>query len=165
MSAESSKPLLIAGTGALACLFAARLSAAGTPIYMMGSWAEGLEALRRSGVRLVDAQGGESAYAVDIIDTNQAVSSQDPLVDYALVLVKSWQTSRVAGQLSQRLSPHGLVITLQNGLGNRERLAEVLDAKRVALGVTTVGARLLAPGQVRQAGSARYLTGYNARIG
>ena len=47
------QPILIVGTGALATLFAARLSAAGHPISMLGSWKNGLRALRKNGARLV----------------------------------------------------------------------------------------------------------------
>jgi 2-dehydropantoate 2-reductase len=71
-----------------------------------------------------------------------------PTVDLILVLVKAWQTSHVAKQLAQIPSLHGTVITLQNGLGNREILAASLGFERVALGVTTLGATLLGPGWV-----------------
>ncbi len=37
-------------------------------------------------------------------------------------------------------------------MGNREKLAKILGAKRVSLGVTTLGATLLGPGRVKQAG-------------
>ena len=55
------QPILIAGTGALATLFAARLSAAGHPVNMLGTWANGLQALNENGARLVDADGTERA--------------------------------------------------------------------------------------------------------
>jgi len=45
-----------------------------------------------------------------------------------------------------------LVVTLQNGVGNREILAEALGAERVGQGVTALGATLLGPGRVRHAG-------------
>jgi 2-dehydropantoate 2-reductase len=70
------------------------------------------------------------------------------------VLVKSWQTARSARGLAQCLDPGGLALTLQNGLGNREQLAQVLGDGRVALGVTTAGATLLGPGRVRPVGEA-----------
>ncbi|HXD12276.1 MAG TPA: 2-dehydropantoate 2-reductase N-terminal domain-containing protein, partial [Anaerolineales bacterium] len=41
--------ILIVGTGALACLFAARLTQAGQNILMLGTWKEGLDALRSNG--------------------------------------------------------------------------------------------------------------------
>jgi ketopantoate reductase len=42
--------VLIVGTGALACLFAARLSAASTAVILLGTWKEGLQALGERGV-------------------------------------------------------------------------------------------------------------------
>jgi 2-dehydropantoate 2-reductase len=71
---------------------------------------------------------------------------------YALVLVKAWQTERVAGQLSECLANDGLVVTLQNGLENYETLTRSLGLNRVALGTTTTGATLLGPGLARAGG-------------
>ena len=115
---------LIVGTGALATLFAARLSAAGHSITMLGTWRSGLEALKKNGARLVDSNGVESAYRVNVTD-----NPRDCLgARYALVLVKSWQTERAARQLGECLAEDGLAVTLQNGLGNRETLVKFLDA-------------------------------------
>jgi len=137
--------LLIVGTGALACLFASRLSAAGVAVTMLGTWPEGLAALQNNGVR---TEGLDSAGPVQVTADSAACTG----VKLALVLVKSWQTARAAGQLAQCLAADGLALTLQNGLGNREKLEATLGAQRVALGVTTTGATLLAPGLVRPGG-------------
>jgi 2-dehydropantoate 2-reductase len=142
------QPILIAGTGALATLFAARLSAAGHPITMLGTWENGLRALQENGARLVDANSAEYAYPVKA--TNNPADCRE--ARFALVLVKSWQTERVAGQLAESLAEDGLALTLQNGMGNRELLARTLGLPRVALGVTTTGATLLGPGLARAGG-------------
>ena len=140
--------ILIVGTGALATLFAARLSQAGHAVTMLGSWQGGLDALRKEGVRLVDSDGQEHRFKVQAIgETRQAQGAK-----YALVLVKAWQTERVAAQLKECLADDGIALTLQNGLGNREALARSLGVDRVALGVTTTGATLLGPGRVRAGG-------------
>lgn len=140
--------ILIVGSGALATLFAARLSQAGHRISMLGSWHAGLDALRSHGARVAELNGDESAYPVHVTD--------DPLecrgASFALVLVKAWQTGRAARQLKDCLAEDGLAVTLQNGLGNRETLAWDLGPGRVALGVTTSGATLLGPGLARAAG-------------
>lgn len=140
--------ILIVGTGALATLFAARLAQAGNQITMLGMWKEGLEALRNDGARLVDASGNEHRFEVQAIDDPQECRG----IKHALVLVKAWQTERVAAQLAECLAEDGLAITLQNGLGNRETLARSLGLGRVALGATTTGATLLGPGLVRAGG-------------
>jgi 2-dehydropantoate 2-reductase len=145
---EHQPPILIVGTGAMACLFAGRLSAAHIPITMLGTWQEGLEALRQNGVTMVDQDGSEHIYPVNAIDDPMDCSG----ALYALVLVKAWQTERAARQLAACLSPQGLALTLQNGMGNRETLALALGSQRAALGATTAGAYLLGPGRVRPAG-------------
>lgn len=142
------KTFLIVGTGAMACLFAARLAAAGAQVVMLGSWNEGLLALRAAGVRLVDTEGVENSYPVQVISRPQECSG----VRFALVLVKAYQTARAAGQLAECLAADGLALTVQNGAGNYETLTRALGARRVALGVTTTGATLLEAGRVRQSG-------------
>jgi 2-dehydropantoate 2-reductase len=142
------KSLLIVGTGALATLFAARLSAAGHSVTMLGTWKSGLDSLRKTGARLVDSDGIERVYRVHATDDPQECAG----ARYALVLVKAWQTERAARQLKQCLAEDGLAVTLQNGLGNRETLARDLGEARVLLGSTTTGATLLGPGLVRAGG-------------
>ena len=140
--------ILIVGTGALATLFAARLAQAGNQITMLGTWKAGLDALQKNGARLVDTEGHEHRFQVQAIDDPRESSG----VKHALVLVKAWQTQRAAMQLQECLARDGLAITLQNGLGNREMLAQRLGLARVALGVTTTGATLLEPGMARAGG-------------
>ncbi|MGD2252730.1 MAG: 2-dehydropantoate 2-reductase [Anaerolineales bacterium] len=144
----TTKPeLVIAGTGAMACLFGARL-AEHTDLTLLGTWPEGLAALKEKGITLVEADGSERTMPVRATDDpRQCVG-----VRQALVLVKSWQTERAARQLAECLSSEGVALTLQNGLGNLELLQQILGAERAALGVTTIGATLLAPGRVRAGG-------------
>lgn len=139
--------VLIIGSGALACLFAARLVATGEQVDLLATWPEGLRALQTSGVML-EVDGAHSTYPVR--------ASNDPHAFIgarrALVLVKAWQTPRAAQQLQDCLAPDGVALTLQNGLGNQEELERVLGAARVAIGVITTGATLVAPGVVRWGG-------------
>ena len=142
--------ILLVGTGALATLFAARLSEAGHSVHMLGTWKHGLHALQQNGARIVASRtnGNEHAYKVHATDDPREVNG----AKHALVLVKSWQTERAAHQLKQALASDGLAVTLQNGLGNRETLVRDLGPARVALGITTTGATLLGPGLVRAGG-------------
>jgi 2-dehydropantoate 2-reductase len=140
-----NKKILIAGTGALATLFAARLSAAGMEVTLLGTWREALDAFNIHGAQVE----GEQPYPVH--------ATADPMecapARLALVLVKSWQTERVARQLAECLAANGLAVSLQNGLGNTEVLARTLGLPRIATGITTLGATLSAPGVVRLAGT------------
>ena len=97
-------------------------------------------------------------------------ATTDPTVigpyDVVLILVKAHQTHWAAKQVrdfiqsqynessnSSLITHHSsLAITLQNGVGNRELLAETLGSEHVGQGVTSLGATLLGPGRVRHAG-------------
>ena len=136
--------LLIVGSGALATLFAARLSEAGVYVTMLGSWREGLVALRKTGACL------NGRYGQIVSPTDNPADCRG--VKYALVLVKSWQTEHSASQLAKCLADDGLAVTLQNGLGNDTILSNTLGLQRVSRGVTTLGATLIAPGFVRSGG-------------
>lgn len=140
--------ILLVGTGALSTLFAARLSEAGHRVSMLGTWKDGLQALGENGARISDANGDERSYQVHATNDPNEVKG----IKHAIVLVKSWQTKRAADQLKGILAPDGIALTLQNGLGNRERLARDLGPRRVALGITTTGATLLGPGLVKVGG-------------
>jgi len=140
--------ILIVGTGALAVLFAARLTQAGQDVTMLGTWQSGLKALRQRGARLLDNAGNKEKFSVRVTDDPQDCRG----IKYAIVLVKSWQTERAASQLADCLPNDGLCLTLQNGLGNREILANKLDGGRVLLGATTTGGTLLEPGFVKLGG-------------
>lgn len=156
----SAKPkVVIAGTGAMACLFAARL-AQHAQVTLLGTWPEGLAALGGGGIRLQEANGSEQRIEV--------VVSDDPAdctgTKLALVLVKSWQTERTAKQLARCLDAEGVALTLQNGLGNLEILEQALGTERAALGVTTTGATMLGPGHVRVGGTGPTHLGYHPRL-
>jgi len=140
--------ILIIGTGALATLFANRLAATGVEVSMLGTWSEGLNALRERGARLIGLDGVEHTYPVRVVENPMECCG----ARLGFVLVKSWQTERAARHLAACLHEEGLALTLQNGLGNREVLVDALDAQRVAIGVTTIGAMLVAPGLARLGG-------------
>jgi 2-dehydropantoate 2-reductase len=155
-----SESVLIVGTGALASLFAVRLAAKDISVTMLGTWREGLAALRQHGVMLVQPDGSQKSYPVFATDDPKECKG----AKYALVLVKSWQTERAAKQLAECLTKDGVALTLQNGLGNQESLAEKLGEERVALGVTTTGATLLSSGRVRPGGEGVISIGAHPRV-
>lgn len=139
--------LLIVGSGAMACLFGARL-APHAQLTMLGGWPEGVQALRQDGIRV---EGGGPAVRVRAT----AEPADCAGAHLALVLVKAYQTEGTADRLADCLAPDGLAVTLQNGLGNLERLQARLGERRAAAGVTTSGATLLGPGRIRPGGEGR----------
>jgi len=167
--------ILIVGTGALATLFAAKLSSAGVDVTMLGSWTDGLDALNKHGARLASLcpsdisplRGENLSFHPEwgVRGGEVRAVRECEKARYAIVLTKSWQTERVAHKLKKCLTEDGVVLTLQNGLGNGKILADILGAERVAQGITVVGASLQEPGVVRVSGDARVSVETHPRLG
>lgn len=134
--------IVVFGTGAMACLFASRLSGV-AHVALIGTWTEAIRLIRERGILLEDAKKVQT-----IRVQAEYLGAQLPPADLAIVLVKSWQTANIAKYIPRCLSAEGLAVSLQNGLGNLELLGE-----RVFPGTTSEGATLLGPGHIKRGGS------------
>jgi 2-dehydropantoate 2-reductase len=142
----------IIGTGAMATLFAARLSDV-AEVSMIGSWAEAIETIRQNGITL---DGDSCCHQV-----HPTYHPDDaPAADLALVLTKAYKTVKASEVAAKTIKPDGLALTLQNGLGNIEILSEYVGRDRAMQGVTMQGATLLGPGRIRTSGRGATHLGY-----
>jgi 2-dehydropantoate 2-reductase len=142
--------IAIIGSGAMGSLFAARLAPL-VELIMVAHWEPQLAALQGSGLTLEEPDGRRVHLPPGELQVTTDAGSV-AAVDLALVLVKSYQTARAASEAATLLAPDGLALTLQNGLGNLELLAEAVGGDRAVAGTTSEGATLLEPGLVRHAG-------------
>ncbi len=157
---EVRPPITILGTGALAMRFGATLARAGHAVTLAGTWAEGLAAMGGRGIEVVEEHDGWRADVATVCRGLPANGAGEIVGDvarspYLLILVKSHQTPRIAPLAARLVAPEGLIVTLQNGLGNAECLAAAAGPDRVAVGVTTLGAAVAGPGRVRFGGTGR----------
>lgn len=146
---QSINHIAIWGVGAMGSLFGGYLSAV-APVTMVGNWQEQIDVVRRDGLMIHHTDGSASRFFPAITQHTTDL----PAIDLAFVLVKSHQTSHIAAHIARVLSPSGVVITLQNGLGNLDALSQAVGAERASQGVTAQGATMLRPGEVRHAGVA-----------
>ena len=143
----------IVGVGAMGSLFAAYLAPI-TPLFLFGRWPQQLAVLNKNDLICSKLDGS--------IKRQKVRATADPTwfaaADLVLILVKSTQTTSAAHQLQAHLSPQTPIITLQNGLGNLDKITAVLPYNPVTSGVTAQGATMLEAGHVRHAGQgATYL--------
>lgn len=80
----------------------------------------------------------------------------DLVADLAVVTVKAFDTGTAARELAT--GTYDAVLSLQNGMGNEDVLADVLDCPVLA-GTTTTGARLREPGVVEWTGRGDVMLG------
>lgn len=143
----------IIGTGAMACLFAARLHGV-AEVCLVGQWREQIEAIRAGGLTYIPQENGQWLMVNrQLTMTVYYAQEQLPEVDWVLVLVKYGGTRDAAALLPRLLPPHGLAVTLQNGLGNVDILAQTIGAARVVGGSTAQGAVIVRPGVVQHTGN------------
>lgn len=108
----------------------------------------GTSAAHRDGRLRVLLRDGETTVALpSAFDVVQP--GTDFHADWVLVSTKAFSSDDVARQLAQHWkTDDGLVVSVQNGVGNRERLAHSLGVERVRAGICHISAKRLEPGVV-----------------
>ncbi len=143
--------VIVAGCGALGSRFAAGLVRSGVTVQVYQRRGATLDTLQRQGgIKIVEGEG-QSPELVPVTLISDNAEELEP-ADLILVLVKAYSTGELK-PLRSRLREDGVVLTLQNGLGNAEVLANRFGEDRVAAGVATYGAFRISPGTVQAAGS------------
>jgi len=88
----------------------------------------------------------------------ELTAGMDPF-EVAIVTCKAHQTAAMGQLVARHLRPEGIVVSLQNGLGNGEKLRHAMPAGRIALALTSHGLTLEAPGRVLHAGAGPTMVG------
>jgi 2-dehydropantoate 2-reductase len=133
------------GAGAVGCYYGFRLARGGHDVVLIGR-AQHVEAIERHGLRL-DTQTFDEHVRVSASTEGSAVQG----VRLVLFCVKSTDTESAAAAIKPHLAPDALVLSLQNGVENADRLRALLHQEVVAAAVY-VGTEMAGPGHVRHHG-------------
>ncbi len=139
----------IIGSGAMGSLLGGNLARAGNDVLLYDIYAEHVNAINAGGL-VVESTNGEP---VTMHPRATSIAGECADADFLIFFVKSTVTRAAAEEFSSIAGPDAVAVTLQNGLGNGEVLAEFFGADRVAAGVTSQGATFLGPGRIRHAGT------------
>jgi 2-dehydropantoate 2-reductase len=145
----------ILGAGALGSVYGAFLSEAGCSVTLIARNPEYVRAVNQRGLLL--HQAGEERIYRKLRAVGHLREATPP--DLLLVLVKGPDTEKAAQDSAAFVPPACTVLTLQNGLGNLEKLARFLPPEQLVPGVTYVGAALAGPGEVLLSGMAGTILG------
>jgi 2-dehydropantoate 2-reductase len=135
--------ICVLGAGALGCAIGGVLAEAGCAVTLVTRNAAHVEAIRRGGLQLVEDARERSVAVRATTDC----STLEPM-DLVIVLVKSFHTRQAIESARSIVRPGTVVLSLQNGLGHEDVLAEVVGRDKVMAGKTYVGGVLLSPGCV-----------------
>jgi 3-methyl-2-oxobutanoate hydroxymethyltransferase len=154
-SANKSGPrVVVVGGGSLGSFVAAQLAAnESTDVVLLTKYRQHADAIESDGgLRVTDLSGTTSKRSVRVVDSADAAGT----ADIVIVAVKASETETAAASAAQIAGERGIVVSLQNGFGVRERLLAAMGERfssRVAHAVTTAGALLERPGAVQQTGN------------
>lgn len=121
----------VMGAGAIGCYVGGQLAATGHDVVFVGRQRIG-DDVRAHGLTVIDLQHRRRTVAADrIVFATDASALAD--CDVVLCAVKSGGTADAAAKLAELLGRDAVIVSLQNGIHNAERLREAL-APRVVLG-------------------------------
>jgi len=135
------------GAGAMGGLFGSLLTEAGLNVQLIDIWEKHVAMIRTKGLR-IDCDGQVRHVKLDIHTDYRWTRPADLII----VFVKGPQTAEAASAAAEIIAPDGVVLTLQNGLGNADILARALNPKKVITGTTSYGSMVMGPGSIRHAG-------------
>ena len=140
-------PLTVAvmGAGAVGCFFGGMLARAGHDVVLIGRPSH-VDAIREHGLRMDTRMFDEQVRLR--ADTEPAAARG---ADVVLFCVKSTDTVSAARELEPFLGPDTLLLSMQNGVDNAERLREVLK-QPVSAAVVYVATEMAGPGHVKHHG-------------
>jgi 2-dehydropantoate 2-reductase len=133
------------GAGAVGCFYGGMLARAGHDVVLIAR-PEHVAAIRRDGLRLQALSFDESIRLS--ADTGPEAVRGAKIV---LFCVKSTDTEAAGAAIAPHLDPDALVLTLQNGVDNADRLRHVVP-REVAATVVYVATGMAGPGHVRHHG-------------
>ena len=135
--------IAVLGAGALGCAIGGTLAEAGHELVLINRNTAQVNAINQHGLRMRRADG-ETCVRVQAAPSAAGLAP----VDLVIVLVKSFHTREAMTAATSLVGPQTVVLSLQNGLGHEDLLAEIVGRDQVLAGKTYVGGVLLAPGQI-----------------
>ncbi len=129
-------------------VYAGLLGDAGNEVWAIDPWEEHVAAIREHGLRVEGASGDRVVTVRATSDTREVGE-----VDLVVIATKAMHVRAAAESARALLGPETVVLPIQNGLGSREIVGEVLRDERVVVGIAGgFGASIVSPGHVHHHG-------------
>ena len=137
----------VVGAGAMGSLFGAMLAEAGNEVWLYDVWLEHVQTINQTGLQ-IEREGETRTIKVRATADPQQIGR----AELVIIFVKASRTNSAAETAQIIAGSDGSVMTLQNGMGNADVIAEFIESEQIVAGTTSHGATLLGPGSIRHAG-------------
>jgi 2-dehydropantoate 2-reductase len=146
--------IAVVGAGAVGGYFGARLAAGSNQVVFIARSSH-LTALRQNGLAVESFQGN--------LHIRDALFTGDPNavgpVDLILFCVKSYDTEAVAQSLEALIGPATVILSLQNGVDNADKIARRWENQDVLAAVVYIAAQLFEPGRIKHSAGGKIVFG------
>ena len=146
--------IAVMGAGAVGGYFGAKLSAAGQEVSFIARGRH-LEAMRRDGLKVKSIDGDLHVRSLFTEEPGDVGS-----VDLVLLCVKSYDTEAAARKLAPLVGGKTMILSLQNGVDNPDKIAAVWEENRALAGVVYLGALVSGPGTIEHSAGGRIMLGH-----
>ena len=146
--------IAVMGAGAVGAYFGAKLAVAGHDVAFIAR-GKHLAAMRNDGLT-VKSSGGDlhirnARFTADTEEVGKA--------DLILFCVKSYDTINAAELLKPMIGDNTMILSLQNGVDNAEKIAQLWGDKRTVPGVVYIGAQIKAPAMITHSAGGKIIFG------
>jgi len=133
--------IAVVGCGAMGSVYAGLLASGGNEVLVVDRFLEHINVINQQGLRISGASGDRTVAVKGFIE------SPDEIVDLVIIAVKGAHVGSAAASSRSMLGSDTIVLTIQNGLGSADVVANTLGADQLIVGVAQgFGASLLEPG-------------------
>lgn len=136
--------ILVVGAGALGGFVGAGLTKAETDVTLFTNNQARAALLNAEGLQITRVGEDEANVPVRVVTS---VAGLAPF-DLVFVAVKTYQTEDALAAVLSATGPHTLFLSMQNGIGNAERIAAMVGAERVICGITYHSIQHAGPGRL-----------------
>ncbi len=134
--------IAVVGCGAMGSVYAARLASCGHDVLVVDAWADHVRAISEHGLSLSGPDGDLLVRVAAHVEVPQAE------VDLVVLAVKAAHVADAAASIAPLIGEATQVLTIQNGLGSAEVVAEGVGPDRLVVGIASgFGASLGGPGR------------------
>ena len=130
------------GSGAAYSVFAAYLRKGGAELWLVDKYKAHMDKIAADGLVFRTPEGEEVLTGFHTSATAHDIGTMDMVI----LMVKATQTADVMADTMPCIGPETVVVSLQNGLGNDEVLAQFVETDRILYGSGLIGTELANPG-------------------
>ena len=149
--------IAVVGCGAIGSFYGARLSQGGHETHFL--LRSDYDAVRRHGVRVKSVDGDFEAHPVCA-----STPEQIGVADLVLIGLKTTANDQLRSLLTPLVGPQTRVVTLQNGLGNEEKLAALFGPANILCGLCFVCLNRVSPGVIHHMAHGLIVLGEFGRV-